>query len=400
MTNSAEYRTNVRMGSQESKISGRSETLLEATDFQQVSLPLPTNRQQTKRRSKKSPELLRASGLSRPTPGRHKEKTSGRSLDPIFETARACYRPLFSQTILNKCASPNLPFRYSINPYRGCGFGCPYCFARFTHELMDHHQVDDFHRKIYIKVDAGSVLRQDLKPNRLIGNPVAIGTATDPYQPAERRFGVTHRVLEILRGEPGLDLSVTTRSPLILRDLELLHDISRHRPLVINISLITLNAQLCHLVEPWAPRPRRRLDVIRQLSAAGLRVDLFVMPVLPGLTDSRDELLALLKAARKAGAMDAHLDLLRLRGPARRSFDPILRKHFPHLMPQYERFYGNNPDAPLPYRERIMTLFKALKIQAGYPSRDPRNTCNPLPGDQLELEFQLVTPSDSKASAL
>lgn len=306
---------------------------------------------------------------------------------PIRETASAIYRPLFSKSILNENTNLDLPFRWTINPYRGCEIGCTYCYARFTHELMEHRRVDDFSRKIYVKVDAGVVLREQLRPGMLKGKPVAIGTATDPYQPAESRFEITRKILQVLAGQPDLDLSITTKSPLILRDLDLLTSIAEHRPLRINVSLITTSPRLSRLLDPAAPLPLRRLRAVRRLAQSGLHVNVLVMPVLPGITDGRHEIEALLKAARKAGASGAYANVLHLRGADRRSFWPVLRNHFPHLVKMYEAFYRNGPYAPESYRKLIAERFEGLRKKAGFPDGPPDRVYVPLPGDQMDLGF-------------
>jgi DNA repair photolyase len=252
---------------------------------------------------------------------------------------------------------------------------------------MEHRRVEDFSRKIYVKVDAPAVLREQLKPGMLRAKPVAIGTATDPYQPAERRFEITRRILHVLADQPDLDLSITTKSPLILRDLDLLKQIARHRPLNINISLITTSPRLSRLLEPGAPSPLRRLRVIRRLARAGLHVNLLVMPILPDITDGLREMEALLKAARDRGAVGAYENVLHLRGADRRSFWPILRKHFPHLLRLYDAFYRNSVYAPKNYRDTITGRFNELKERLGYPKSVPERVYLPLPGDQAEIDF-------------
>lgn len=347
------------------------------TTLRQVELPLPPPEEE-------SPPTANEAG-GRKGPRRLKGYAAQRSRPPIRETSRATYRPLFSKTILNENTNLDLPFRWTINPYRGCELACTYCYARFTHELMEHRRPEDFSRKIYVKVDAPVVLRDQLKAGMLKGKPVALGTATDPYQPAERRFEVTRRVLQVLADQPDLDLSITTKSPLILRDLDLLRRIAKHRPLQINISLITTSPRLCRLLEPGAPLPSRRLRVISRLADAGLHVNLLVMPILPEITDGRREMEALLKAARQRGAVGAYENVLHLRGADRRSFWPVLRKHFPHLLRLYDAFYRNSVYAPKNYRDTIADRFKELRHDLGYPESIPEKAYIPLPGDQMEM---------------
>lgn len=332
----------------------------------------------------------------RPGPRKLRGLAAQRARAPIRETARTTYRPLFSKSVLNENPNRDLPFYWTINPYRGCEIGCVYCYARYTHEFMDHRDPADFSRKIYVKVDAPAVLREELKKRVLAGRPVTIGTATDPYQPAERRFQVTRRILETLSGQPGLDLSITTKSPLVLRDIGLLKRIHRHAPLKVNVSLITMSPRLSRLLDPGAPLPARRLRTIARLAEAGIDVNLFVMPILPGITDGRGEIEALLASAREAGAVGAYGNVLHLRGADRRSFWPVLRKHFPHLLGLYEDYYGSAPHPPDDYRRRISDLFGRIKKAAGF-REGPAKVYEPLPGDQMNLGLSEESPPARQA---
>ena len=158
----------------------------------------------------------------------------------LRRTGETEFRELGSRTILSRNSNPDLPFYWTINPYRGCEFGCRYCYARYTHEFFDR-SVDEFERLIFVKREAGRVLRDTLRPGQLSGRTVAIGTATDPYQAAEVHFGITREVLETLAQAPDLILEITTKSPLILRDLDLLREISQTRPVRVHISLTTID---------------------------------------------------------------------------------------------------------------------------------------------------------------
>ena len=179
------------------------------------------------------------------------------------------YFELPARSLLNR-TKPGLPFEWAINPYRGCEFGCRYCYARYTHEFMDLDP-SEFEDKIYAKAHTAALLRRDLgkvAPNQSI----AIGTATDPYQPAERRFGRTRAILEVFAEGKGRNLSITTKSDLIVRDLPLLIAIKRANVLHVNITITTLDADLARLLEPRAPRPDLRLAAVRQLAQASVSV--------------------------------------------------------------------------------------------------------------------------------
>src|SRR5271165_2183935 len=178
------------------------------------------------------------------------------------------YFTLPARSLLNRCTSSRVPFKWTINPYRGCEFACKYCYARYTHEFMEMREGVDFERKIYVKQQAAWLLRQDLKKVKL-GEEIAIGTATDPYQPAEKRFEVTRGILEELVRHRGLELGIVTKSNLILRDVELLQKVAGHNSLFVNLTVTTLNAKLAQVLEPRAPRPDLRLKAVRELNAAG-----------------------------------------------------------------------------------------------------------------------------------
>src|SRR5271154_5328253 len=203
--------------------------------------------------------------------------------------------------ILNRCDSPKMPFRWTINPYRGCEFGCKYCYARYTHEFMGMEDGREFESRIYAKAAAPEILRRELRAiPRSKG--IAIGTATDPYQPAERRFGRTRALLEVFAQEKGRRVSITTKSDLVARDVDLLREVARRNVLSINLTITTLNRRLARLMEPRAPRPDLRLAAVRALSEAGLSVGVYPNPILPMITDSEESLDALAAAARQAGA--------------------------------------------------------------------------------------------------
>src|SRR5712691_173215 len=181
--------------------------------------------------------------------------------------------------ILNRCTSPRMPFRWTINPYRGCEFGCVYCYARYTHEFLELRDPMDFERRIFVKRMAGEVLQRTLSRTPIGADQIAIGTATDPYQPAERRFGLTRSMLEVFAAVGGLNLSITTKSALVARDLDLLCEINRRSRLSVNFSLITLKRRLQRILEPRAPRPSVRLAAIAKLTAAGIHCNVLMMPM-------------------------------------------------------------------------------------------------------------------------
>jgi DNA repair photolyase len=195
------------------------------------------------------------------------------------------YFQLPARSLLNRCTSTRVPFDWTINPYRGCEFACKYCYARYTHEFMEMRDGVDFERKIFVKQQAAWLLRQDLRKVKR-GEEIAIGTATDPYQPAEKRFEVTRGILEEVAQHHGLKIGIVTKSDLIRRDVELLRRVAEHNSLFVNLTVTTLNTKLARILEPRAPRPDLRLEAVRELCAVGLNAGVICAPVLPGITDS------------------------------------------------------------------------------------------------------------------
>src|ERR1700693_1670249 len=171
--------------------------------------------------------------------------------------------------ILNRCTSPRMPFRWTINPYRGCEFGCVYCYARYTHDFLELRDPMDFERRIFVKRMAAEVLARTLSRTPIGDDAIAIGTATDPYQPVERKYELTRGMLEIFAQLAGLHLSITTKSTLIARDVGLLAAIHRRSNMAVNFSCITLNPRLARVLEPRAPRPELRMRTLATLAKAG-----------------------------------------------------------------------------------------------------------------------------------
>src|ERR1700746_2020065 len=174
--------------------------------------------------------------------------------EAVSEGHNVEYLTLDNRSVLTRCMSPRMPFTWMINPYRGCEFACKYCYARYTHEFMELRDGMDFERKIYVKQHTAWLLRQELKKVRP-GEEIAIGTATDPYQPAERRFGITRAILQEFARHKGFEMGLVTKSSLVLRDLELLKAIARENQISVCITVTTVRTDLARILEPRAPRP-------------------------------------------------------------------------------------------------------------------------------------------------
>lgn len=280
---------------------------------------------------------------------------------PEIESKRATtYLELPARSYVTRCASPRMRFRWMINPYRGCEFGCKYCFARYTHEFMELRDPNEFEHRIFAKAFNPYVFKKELQ--RLpVGEVVAIGTATDPYQPAERRFLVTRRMLDVLASTSGLRLGITTKSDLVARDADLLEEVSRRHFLRIAMTITALDADLARLIEPLAPRPDLRLAAVRKLRSVGVRVGVFCAPVMPLINDSEKQLRALAEAAQAAGACGFGTNILFLKPCARDVFLPFLAERFPELIRKYRERYDKAAYLSGAYPELIRARVAAIQ---------------------------------------
>ncbi len=271
------------------------------------------------------------------------------------------YFTLPSKSLLNRCVSKRaMPFEWTINPYRGCEFGCRYCYARYTHEFMEMRDGMEFEQKIYVKQHAADLLRHELRRVRP-GESIALGTATDPYQPAERRYQVTRAILEEFARHRGYELGIVTKSNLITRDLELLRKVAESNKLSVHITITTLDTNLARILEPRAPRPDLRIDAVRALASAGLRVGISCSPVVPGITDATKDLESLIQAAADSGADYVFANPLFLKPCSAAVFLPFLQQYFPHLAENYRRRYQHRAFVPAAYAKRLSELISRLR---------------------------------------
>jgi DNA repair photolyase len=286
----------------------------------------------------------------------------------VLEAKRAVqYFEIGCRSVLNK-TRPGLPFTWTINPYRGCEFACRYCYARYTHEFMELRESDDFEDKIYAKSNLQPILRRELK--KVYGShTIALGTATDPYQPAERRFGRTRSILEVFAEQTGLSLSITSKSDLIKRDVGLLREIAARNSLSVNITITTLDISLARALEPRAPRPELRLQAVRALAEAGIAVGVFPNPIMPLITDQEDRLDQLGKAAKEHGAQWLGGGILFLQPCSRRVFFPFVAQNFPHLLRRYRERYESEAYIKGPYRDMIRERLGRIRQRYGLIDR-------------------------------
>ncbi len=294
------------------------------------------------------------------------------------------YYSNFAKNVLNPPEITGMGF-WSINPYVGCAFGCAYCYARYTHRYVmerasDNDRMEDalteryesmppwlaFERNIFVKQNAPEVLARALRQGSdrhlslLKGEAIVIGTATDPYQPAERRFRITRRILEVLADHPGLKVVIISKSPLITRDIDVLSRINRHSDLSIHISLITLNRDLARRLEPRSPTPDARVRGLARLREAGIDAGINCMPVLPGITDNPSDLEALVKRVSEAGATYVGACALRLQSAAKKRYLPFIAQEFPHLEERYRNTYTYGSSAGQKYRDGLSRFFQQL----------------------------------------
>ena len=269
------------------------------------------------------------------------------SQDGLFELSRRVvgrgeykgltFHEIEARSIISK-APPSTPwFGYSINAYRGCSHACSFCFARPTHEYLGFNMGGDFDSQIVVKTNAVELVRAETEPGRWGGEMIAMGTNTDPYQAAEGKYKLTKGIIEVL-AERGNDFSILTKSPLVLRDIDLIKYASEKGKVSVSFSVATLDEDVWRRTEPGAPHPRKRLDALARLRAAGISGGVMAAPLLPGISDRPEQVATVKKAAEEAGAEWVNEVKLHLRG-VRPHFMEWLAMNSPQLVPRYEALY-------------------------------------------------------------
>jgi DNA repair photolyase len=303
------------------------------------------------------------------------QAASGRELPVLAQRSGAVFYELAGA----RAASPGtgmMSGTLTVNPYVGCEMSCSYCYAPYAHGWLverlraggrlpaDPALPSAFDRAIFVKRAAEDVVRAVA---RHPGWPVVLGTATDPYQPAERRFGVTRGILEGLARLEGIQLSITTKGPLVVRDLDLLERIAERSRVSVHLSLISVDARLLRLVEPRSPTPVRRLEALRRLRERGIRAGVFAMPMLPGITDAEEQIDALFAAARQADACFVVAGGVRLSSVAWKRFLPALRRVRPDLERAYQEIVRDrtSPRRAL-YRRRLDERIARCRARHGF----------------------------------
>ncbi|HUA47347.1 MAG TPA: radical SAM protein [Solirubrobacteraceae bacterium] len=263
-----------------------------------------------------------------------------------------------AKSILNRVPpASQMPFRWTINPFRGCTHACNFCFARPTHTYLDFNAGRDFEREIVVKVNAPELLRVELAKPSWTGEHVALGTNTDPYQWVEGRYRLMEGIWEAMR-DVGNPCSILTKSPLLLRDLKLMQQINERTEFSAALSVPTVDEKAWRATEPHTPNPRARLEAVAELTRAGIRTGVLVAPLMPGINDAPEQVAPILELASEAGAAYVTPIALHLRGEVKGLFFDWLRSNRPDLMPLYERLYKRGAYAPPDERRRLEQLVR------------------------------------------
>jgi len=303
--------------------------------------------------------------------------------------ARAQYLEEECKNALNRVhESSRVPFRWTVNPYRGCTHSCHYCFARAYHAYLDLGVGEDFSSKIVVKVNVVEALRRNLASPRWEGETIAMGTATDPYQHCEGRYRLTRGVLEALADFQN-PLSMLTKSTLILRDLDVYRRLNEVAGLSVSMSVGMLDEAVRRVVEPGTPPGRKRLEILGRFADAGIRTGVLVAPILPGLTDDEEHLDEVIAGCAAAGVQWATPIVLHVRPSIREHFMPWMERTYPWLYPRYVELYGRRAYAPKTYQQEVSERFARLRLRHGLGSTRTLATRS-QPGSRAERQLALV----------
>ncbi|TMJ97173.1 MAG: radical SAM protein [Actinobacteria bacterium] len=287
----------------------------------------------------------------------------------MFYNPRMRRRPQYLEdtckTALNRVPEASrVPFRWTVNPYRGCTHSCHYCFARAFHTYLDMDVGDDFASKIVVKTNVADVLRRELASPKWEGEPVAMGTATDPYQHCEGRYRLTRGVVEAFADFEN-PLSMLTKSTMIVRDLDVFARLAAVAEVTVSMSVGMLDEGVRRVVEPGTPPGRKRLEILSRFADAGIRTGVLVAPILPGLTDDDEHLDEVLAACAEVGVAYASPIVLHVRASIRDYVMPWLRETYPWLYPRYVELYGGRAYAPKAYQQEVGERFDRLRLRHG-----------------------------------
>lgn len=324
---------------------------------------------------------------------------------PLVGLQRSITSPQFADTVFHEVlaksalnqvpAASSMPFRWTVNPYRGCTHACVYCYARNTHTYLDLDAGKDFDQQIVVKVNIAEVLKAEVTRPTWSRELVALGTNTDPYQRAEGKYQLMPGIIRAL-ADSGTPISLLTKGTLLKRDLPVLKNASASVPVQVGVSLALLDPSLASHVEPGTPSPSARLKLIEKLAAAGAQVSVMAMPILPWLTDGEDDLESLFSAVRDAGAHQIQAGALHLRPGARQWYLEWIEREYPHLLAGYRNFYARGSYAPQSYRRslsrRAITVASRLGLHYGSAHRALPEQSSAAPQD-LGSKTALSQPS-------
>ena len=298
--------------------------------------------------------------------------------------AGADVQEIYCKTLLNKINVPRFPFRWTMNPYRGCRHACTYCYARPTHEYWGLDSGRDFETRVFAKVNAPEVLRKELKRPSWRRESIAIGTASDPYEPAEAEYEITRQLLHVLRDFQN-PVSITTKGVLVRRDADILAELSQVADVHVNFSVGTIDEKVWKMMEPGTPRPEARLETMQYLVESGVSAGVMMAPLLPGITDNEENIQAVAAAAHGHKARYLGANVLFLKPGSKEWFMPMLREAYPHLTPGYNRLY-HKTYAPEDYTKSVLNTVDRVRRQWDLPDRAAVQA-NMAPRGQLQLAF-------------
>ena len=296
--------------------------------------------------------------------------------------AGAEVQEIHCKTLLNRIDIPSFPFQWTLNPYRGCRHACRYCYARPTHEFLGLDAGREFEQRVFAKVNAPEVLRQELRRPKWKNEAIAIGTASDPYEPAEMEYRLTRRILQVLC-EFQTPASITTKGVLVRRDVDVLRELARVADVRVNFSVGSIDEGVWKLTEPGAPSPLARLEAMQFLVENGVNAGVMMAPLLPGISDSTESIYDVAEAAAAHGARFIGANVLFLKPGSKEWFMPMLRETFPHLAPGYAKMYAKTY-APRDYTSSVMKVVDQARRSVGLASMEPTKSMH-APQRQLQL---------------
>jgi DNA repair photolyase len=277
------------------------------------------------------------------------------------------FHEIKARSALNRVpASSRMPFRWTVNPYRGCSHACTYCFARPTHTYLNLNAGRDFEREIVVKTNVPEVLRAELGRKSWKHEHVALGTNTDPYQWVESRYRLMPEIWAALR-DSGTPASLVTKSPLVLRDIDILREVHDAAEMSVYLSVPTIDEGAWRETEPHTPSPRARLEAVRKLNEAGVPAGILIAPLMPGINDAPEQVEEIVRTAEDAGAISIGSVALHLRGEVRDIFFGWLREHRPDLIPRYEEIYARGAYAASDERKRLDALVRSSRRRPPRP---------------------------------